>query len=92
MKTMSKQMISFLLAILLCFSVLPMPALATTGEAVADDPQQTEELQQQANSGIPEDTESPAWNPPPRRGLRLTRSLHRHPRLRLTLKALRKHP
>ena len=65
MKTMSKQMISFLLAILLCFFVLPMPALATTGEAVADDPQQTEELQQQANSGAPEDTESPAVEPPP---------------------------
>lgn len=68
MKTMSKQMISFLLAILLCFSVLPMPALATAGEAVADDPQQTEELQQEANSDAPEGTESPAEEPTPTPG------------------------
>ena len=53
MKTMSKQMISFLLAILLCFSVLPMPALATAGEAPADDPQQ------EANSGDLDGMESP---------------------------------
>ena len=68
MKTMSKQMISFLLAILLCFSVLPVPALATAGEAAADDPQQTEESQQEANSGIPEDTESPAVESTPTPG------------------------
>ena len=60
MKTMSKQMISFLLAILLCFSVLPMPALATAGETPAEEPQQTEELQQETNSGAPEGMESPA--------------------------------
>ena len=62
MKTMSKQMISFLLAILLCFSVLPMPALATAGEAPAEEPQQD------ANSGIPEDTESPAVESTPTPG------------------------
>ena len=60
MKTMSKQMISFLLVILLCFSVLPVPALATAGETPTEEPQQTEELQQETNSGAPEDTESPA--------------------------------
>lgn len=53
MKTMSKQMISFLLAILLCFSVLPMPALATAGEAPAEEPQQ------EANSGDLDGMESP---------------------------------
>ncbi len=60
MKTMSKQMISFLLVILLCFSVLPVPALATAGETPTEEPQQTEELQQETNSGAPEGMESPA--------------------------------
>lgn len=65
MKTMSKQMISFLLVILLCFSVLPVPALATAGETPTEEPQQTEELQQETNSGAPEGMESPAVEPPP---------------------------
>lgn len=60
MKTMSKQMISFLLIILLCLSVLPLPALATEGDAAAEESQQTEELQLEANSSAPEGTESPA--------------------------------